>query len=627
MYRTLLPVLLAAMTLPALAARPDPSALKLAQANLPLLNPTLGVDDGSITGFADKTAKNGVPDGWRGKINKGHFAVARSTPHAVRFSYKANTRGHLRSVAIPVEPGTTLVMDTRLKAPKGTPPSGSFGLAFTGGNGIVDYASRRLETTDGEWRDIHIRATVPAGATEAFVRFVVESPREGAFEVTPVTVERLTATSRAKAFDVRQVYLVTVETFDIDHASLYGYDRDTTPNLVRLAQEGALFERHYVQAPFTRPSLSSLVTSRYPAALGVTDNVTILDDSVTTVAERFAAAGYLTGGYLAQYILAQHYGFNQGFHTFRNYKNDTPAGVVFDDLMPWLVQHQRDNLFLWLHLFDPHGPYRPVKGWENHYAGDALYASDKQQLTVGKGKSTGPFIPEYVADPGHLDRRWYVSNYDAEITYTDKKLGELIDHLRSSGLADQSLVVVTADHGESMTEHDRYFCHGSLYDHDLRVPLVIWAPGRIAPGTVVSERTAHLDLVPTLLDYAGIPVPADLMGTSLRQVINGGKAAEPFTVSTLGAREKEKLSVVSDGDKKLVLDHRRQVLEYYDLAADPDELKNLAQARRGEAQQLAANFQTWYAAVLARDRPAEVQQERELSQEEIEQLRALGYME
>jgi arylsulfatase A-like enzyme len=625
MIRWLLPLLVGATT-PAQAAAPRSDTLQITTTPLTILNPTLGIDDGSITSFADKTPGNHHPDGWRTKVRKGSLTVTRNTPHTVRFAYSAGTTGHLRSTEIPVRPGETLVMDTRLRAPKGTPPSGSFGIAFGNEHGVADYANRRLESTDGEWRDIHIRATAPRDATRAFVRWIIDSDRDGAFEVTPVTVRRVTAESRSVAFDVRRVFLVTIETFDVDHASIYGYERETTPNLARMAAEGALFTRHYVQAPFTRPSLSSLVTSRYPTALGVTDNVTILDDSVTTVAERFASAGYVTGGFLAQYILAQHYGFNQGFHTFRNYKNDTAAGVVFDDLMPWLASHQRDNLFLWLHLFDPHGPYRPVDGWVNRYENDAIWAADTQQLTPGKGKTTGPFIPEYVFDAGHTNRRWYVSNYDSEITYTDQKLGELLDSLRNSGLDEQSIVVVTADHGESMTEHDRYFCHGSLYDHDLRVPLIIWAPGRINPGTIVTERTAHLDLVPTLLDYAGVAVPPELMGASLRGVINGSSAPEPFTMSSIGAGDRHLIAVVADGEKKLVLDQHYRVLEYYDLALDPREMRNLASSKKSEADRIARDFSTWYEGVLALDRPVEVQ-ERELSKEEIEQLRALGYME
>jgi len=609
---------------------PDASTLVIARDTVPLTNASLLADDGTQKGPGDRIAGNGVPDGWLVRMNAGavRFAPA-ATPdgQGVRLSYDKGAKGSLVGSAVPVKPGETYELRVKLDA-GGVEHPGSIGLAFKGAGGLLDTETHRLRTETPGWSEIAVRGTAPEGAQQLIVRAVFTGAKAaGSVVMGPVVLERSTATSRSKTFPLQRILLVTIETFRWDHASLYGYGRDTTPTLERLAREGAAFDQHYVQAPYTRPSLSSMVTSRYPVSLGITDNVPPLPDSAYTAAEIFADRGYVTSGFLAQFILGQHYGFTQGFHYFFNHKNDTVTETVTRDLYPWLERHRADNTFTWMHLFDPHGPYRPTSDYAGRYRDDALYRSDTETLTTGTGKATGPFIPGYVADPGALERRHYVSNYDAEIRYVDDQLAKLVAWLEQTDQAKHTLLVVTADHGESMTDHGRYFAHGSLYEHDLHVPMLIWAPGRIAPGTRVTARSSHLDIVPTLLDYAGADQPPGLKGHSLRGLIDGAtQAPEPFTIAVTGAGAREQVAVMSDSDLKLIVDHQGQPVEVYARAKDPDETRNLVSSRGDEARKLATAYRGWLADQLADDARTTTE-DRDLSDDEIEALRALGYIE
>lgn len=618
------------------SAGPDASVLVVKTEDIPQPNADLLQDSGQTLGWGDRGAGNGVPDGWRVFVTSGgmRFAAgpARGEQTTTRVTLDEDTVGSLFGRTAPAVVGETFVLRTAIDPGADLSHPAAIGIAFSGAQGLFSYALHRVETEAPGWQDVEIRATAPEGTTGVFVRWLLTgAPKQpgGTFDVAPVRVERMAAESRAKAFPLRHVFLVTIETLRADHTSLYGYPRKTTPNLERMAAEGARFERHYTQAPYTRPSLSSLVTSRYPVSLGIVENLPSLPASAHTVSEMFAGGGYVTGGFLAQFLLSQHYGFNQGFHYFFNHPNDTPAASVYADFLPWLDAHEVDNTFTWMHLFDPHGPYRPVDAWKDRFQDDALYRDDTRVLTAGTNRATGAFIPGYVADAGKLERRWYVSNYDSEIAYTDAKLGELMAWIEASGHAKDSLVVVTADHGESMTDHGRFFAHGSLYDHDLHVPMVVWAPGRVPAGRVVTERSAHLDIVPTLLDYAGLKAPTNLKGRSLRALVEGGKAPQPFTAAVVGDGEKEQVAVVGDGPLKIIVGAKGRALEAYALAADPTELTNVVEARRAEADAMAAAYTKWMAAQLVDDAPKKkpvTTKKKQPEGEELEMLRALGYV-
>ena len=604
----------------AFAAPPSAGALTTEVEPLALLNPDLSQDSGEGLGQGDKIADNGIPDGWRGRIRSGTVTLT-ARERGTEVAYSADANATWGSVRVPASSGQSFQLTTALNtdgAHKAT-----LGIAYAGENGLISWDPRTIATESPGWHDVTVRGMAPEGTTEVFVRLLLAA-QDGAdsFLVDPIVLERVTAASRSTRFDLPRVILFTIETFRWDHASMHGYDRATTPNLARLAAEGAVFTQHRVQAPFTRPSLSSLVTSRFPSSVGVMDNTAVLPMSADTVAERFAGSGYVTGAFLAQYILGQEFNFNQGFHAFHHYQNDTTADRVGQDLMPWLQAHADDNQFVWVHLFDPHGPYRPPEPWASTFEGDATWAADTQKLEPGTGNERGPVIPDYVYDAGQDERRHYVARYDAGIAYADAKLGELIDWLEATGQASDTLVIVSADHGESMTDHGRYFAHGSLYEHDLHVPLVVWAPGRVPAGTVVDERSDHLDLVPTMLDYAGLAQPHELKGHSLRGRIEGGTAPEPYSVAMEGKRA----AVVSDDLKVIVEDG--VAVAAYDLAADPDEAENVLAQRSDDVEALVKGYERWIAERLKDDAPAPAAPvERAMSEEEIEMLRSLGYIE
>lgn len=639
MHRSVLSALLLGLVaVPLVAAAPvgpDRATLQLTTEVVPVPGGGLMTDTASDT-TGDKVAGNGVPDGWRGNFREGTLQIAAGAPYgkggSAQITYAGRVMGSLVAPHAPAVAGDTYVLRTAFDGGKAPAQHGaSLGIVFLQGERLTGWAFHRVETEVGGWQDVEVRATAPAGTDRVAARWVVDTAQAsaGTFGVAPIRLERMSARSVTRDFPVERVYLVTIETFRHDHASLYGYARDTTPNLKRIAEGGARFDRHYVQAPYTRPSLSSLVTSRYPTSLGIVENIPPLPQSVRTVAEMFADGGYVTGGFLAQFLLSHTYGFQQGFHYFYNYENDTPAETVTRDLWPWLERFGDDNAFVWAHLFDPHGPYRPVEGWDPGYRGDALWAADGAQLDHGKERFTGPYVPGYVYDEGQVERRHYVANYDAEIAYVDRELGRLMDVIEKSGKADRTLLVVTADHGESMTDHGRYFAHGSIYEHDLRVPMIVWGPGRVPAGTIVTERTHHLDIVPTLLDYAGVKAPANLKGRSLRPVIDGkAKSTLAWSVAVTGAGKDERVAIVGDGRLKVVVDGKHVPVEAYDLGADPAELHDVLGERRAEADAVVAAWTPWMAAQLKDDAPKPAKkQERKPQGEELEQLRALGYIE
>lgn len=622
----------------AIAGSASPSSpLVVSTTAVDLPNPTLLADAGIPYGFGDAEKGNGKPDGWRSGIKTGALAFKDGPKVGERsttvIAVEPGTDGSLQSKAFPASTGQTWVLKTALDFGEKRKGAGSLGIAFMRGNDMIDYQLHRFENEFPGLQDVEIRASAPDGSDNVKIRVVFsgkDTAEASQFSIAPFSLEQVEATSRSRSFPLQHVFLITIETFRPDHSSLYGYSRETTPNLAKIAAEGAVLQRHYVQAPYTRPSLSSLVTSRYPASLGIVENIPPLPASANTMAEMFANSGYVTGGFVAQYLLSAHFGFNQGFHYFYNHPNDTTTDVVYGDMMPWLAAHKADNTFLWTHLFDPHGPYRPTDDYAKRFEGDALWNADTQQLTAGQGKLTGPFIPGYVADGAELSRRHYVARYDAEIAFVDNRIGQLVDWIKAEGMANSSMVIVTADHGESMTDHDRYFCHGSLYDNDVRVPAVVWAPGRVKPATVVTERTTHLDLVPTMLDYAGAGSQKGLKGKSIRGILDGkSKSAQPFSVAVVGQGTEEKLAVYDASTLKIIVNNKGEALEAYDLATDPAETNNLIGTRKADADKMAAAYRTWMAEQLKDDLPTPTKPaiRKPIKDDELEKLRELGYIE
>ncbi|HYM24980.1 MAG TPA: sulfatase-like hydrolase/transferase, partial [Vicinamibacterales bacterium] len=289
------------------------------------------------------------------------------------------------------------------------------------------------------------------------------------------------------------VLLITIDTVRADHVGAYGAAKTPTPTLDALAKEGVRFADATSQAPLTGPAHAALLTGRYPARYGVRDNAaTAIPESETTIAERFKAQGYRTGGFVAAFILDRQYGFAQGFDAFDAHfaKFTTPeklearrtAADVVDAALPWIAARNPQPFFAWVHLYDAHAPYRA---------------------------------------PAAYRTRFPSSPYDASIAYVDASIGRIVAALRQSGALDRTIVSVIADHGEGLGEHGEE-THGLfLYDTTLHVPWILRLPGSAHAGTLVREQVRAIDLAPTLAALAGLPAAHDLDGENVVPAVEG----------------------------------------------------------------------------------------------------------
>lgn len=410
------------------------------------------------------------------------------------------------------------------------------------------------------------------------------------------------------------VILVVVDTLRADRVGWDGYRRETTPQLDRLAAESVVFTQARAQAPCTSPSVNSLLTSRHPWVFtGRPFGHLGIPRGMPTVASRLRDAGYRTAAVSASPVVRarpgginREGGFGHGFDLFLDGCERRDAACV-DRRARDLLRLLPSPRFLYLHYFDPHDPYAAPEGvgFAGPYRGDdpAVAAGDPLPAVRRLHGSGDAGLTE--ADLGHLSDR-----YDDEIAWVDRAIGELLSSLDLG----RTLLVLTSDHGESFLEHGHLQHCRSLYDSELRVPLLVRPPGGTA-GERVDTPVALLDVAPTLLDWAGVAIGEGMVGRSLR----AGGGRPPATASMTTWRS------VVDGRWKLIRDLESGRTELYDLVADPKEERDLAAERVDELEQLTAWSDRHLQAVEGEG--LEAGEDRlERGREELKRLRALGYL-
>jgi arylsulfatase len=321
------------------------------------------------------------------------------------------------------------------------------------------------------------------------------------------------------------VLLITIDTLRADHLGAYGYALPTSPAFDALAAEGVRFANAFTPVPTTAPALASLVTGVHLDVHGVRENTGRLPETLTTIGEALAAAGYRTAGFYGNGAI-QH-GFGQGLETWAPF---APSYFFTDAVgttraLAW-IEEASSPWFLWIHYMDPHGPYTsspPERTAGFAYPDDPALA---RELPVAPGNAALGMIPRYQALPGLRRVGDYVRRYDGEIAGTDAELLRLRQALDARGALDDTLIVVTADHGESLGENRYYFQHGrELNEASLRVPFVLRHRG-LPHGATVEAPASLVDVLPTLLALVGVPAPAGLAGRDLSPLLFGATAPQ-----------------------------------------------------------------------------------------------------
>jgi arylsulfatase A-like enzyme len=411
------------------------------------------------------------------------------------------------------------------------------------------------------------------------------------------------------------VLFILIDTLRSDRLGSYGYHRDTSPTLDRLASQGIRFDRHFSQSSWTKCSMASLWTGLYPARTGVLRYSHVLSDDALLPAEIFREAGYRTVAIWRNGWVAPNFGFSQGFEFYTSPRPSplppgarqqnpaiklvgSDADVVFSAVEYLRTVDREENWFLYLHLMDVH-----------------QYVSDIESARFGTT---------------------YSDIYDNSIHWVDRHLGMLVDELVALGLRDRTLILIASDHGEAFGEHHLEGHARNLYREVTQTPWILSLPFRLEPGIVVTTSTQNVDIWPTVLDLLGLPGLPDADGRSSLEAIEAAAANRSLSAEprigfaqldrTWGRTERPARPIVSAriGGLHAIVDTGAQpALELYDQARDPEEQINLAMERPEDGERLQGEIEAylrdasppWSSGVP----------EVELDDMMLNQLRALGY--
>lgn len=325
---------------------------------------------------------------------------------------------------------------------------------------------------------------------------------------------------RDSGSDRPNIVMVSLDTLRADHLGCYGYFRDTSPEIDRLAAEGIRFEWAFCQAPSTERSHMSMFTSLYPTVHGVSLRHRLQDGRVT-LAEYLRESGYRTAACTDAGYMRRGFGFAQGFERYEDFKMVGLARSV-PRVLGWMDEWAADEpFFIFLHTYEIHSPYAPPKPWRDMFVDpeyDGGFHPGSAELTAVRRRVQAD--PEAGHGLSPEDVEFIKARYDGGIRFTDHWMGEFIKGLEERGLLDKTWLVVTSDHGEEFTEHGTVL-HGELYHTNTHVPLIVRAPGGSPGGITIPEIVELLDLMPMFLEIADIEPVDVLEGVSLLPLING----------------------------------------------------------------------------------------------------------
>ncbi len=401
----------------------------------------------------------------------------------------------------------------------------------------------------------------------------------------------------AAATPSANVVVITIDTLRADHLGCYGYKQIRTPNIDSLAADGVRFEHAYTPVPVTLPAHTVIFTGTYPMLSGMHDfAANKLNPTQPTLASVLKEQGYTTGAVIGSAVLDSRFGLNHGFDFYYDHfdfnrlqesnldEMERSGNVVADVTLDWLSKNYQKKFFLWMHLYDPHYPYRPPPPYSEEY---------KDRL------------------------------YDGEIAFADAQVGRLIRFLKGKGLYRNTLIVLSGDHGESLGEHGEKTHGFFIYNATLHVPLILHLPGSTSAKTV-PELVSLADLTPTVLQALRVEVPSQVQGRNLLPLMTPRKEDEPrslyaetflprlhFNWSELRSVETENYHFI-DAPKP----------ELYDLTKDPGETQNLFPQKKAVAEEMRARL-----AALIRQSSGgqELAEKTGLDPALMERLKSLGY--
>jgi len=415
------------------------------------------------------------------------------------------------------------------------------------------------------------------------------------------------------------VVLIVIDTLRADHLGLYGYPRPTSPNLDSWARRGVVFDQAFSSSPWTLPTFGSILTGLVPSRHGAGERArdsgkrwkrAPLRDSVETLPEALAARGWQTAAVVSNPFLREHFGLARGFQIY-DYERGRTATAVIDRSLELIDELRGRPFLLMVHLIDPHLPYRAPKPWRG------TFSTDSPELDIGRSRK------EIIANLDELsadDRQAIIDRYDEEVLFVDHEIGRFLDALESQGLLDDSLIALTADHGEELFDRG-YFEHGhAMHQELLRVPLILW------DSSLESRREpapfSLVDLAQTLYVAAQGEPSSSLPGSSRWKSIRDAKLERNSPIiaeNTLWSAEQKALVI---WPYKLILHEKSGTRELYDLENDPMEKSDLARTH----SDLADRLQQELFAKLAASESESDRESLAITEETEQELRSLGYL-
>jgi len=413
--------------------------------------------------------------------------------------------------------------------------------------------------------------------------------------------------------------ILDIDTLRADHLSCYGYHRYTSPRIDALASESYFFEWAFSQAPDTGPSQSSIFTGLYPSSHGLSHNGARLPDSATTLAEVFSEAGYRTAAFVDGGYMRTDFGIDQGFEQYEVY-DWQGLGAIGPRVIDWLDEHAEENFFLLIHTYDVHADYESPEPFRSLFTTGMTptpgFKPNVKQLEVIR-RSQWTDQPLRLND---ADLTFSEARYDGGIRFADYWVGQILEKVKALGLDRTATIVLLSDHGEAFQEHGTVQ-HDRLYAPVTRVPLLIRPPGGTLK-TVIPSVVQVMDVMPTLLEGAGLPLPSGLQARSLFPLMRGEKVRERPAFSESPAFGNQRAIVLDQHHLIGALGNDR--LELFEFRRDPLELRNLRAEQPQMTTRLRSITKRWQDELDRRGRPEA--EKPSLGEEAIKNLRALGYL-